>query len=99
MNGASTSSSNTKGKMAVKGSVKQEEEEDPMQLSSDTAAKGLAVTTAAVGDRTDAVAKTQAGERFLKAIRDTWDDHCACMSTLRDVFKYVVSEVSRIWPL
>ena len=43
------------------------------------------------GDKTDAVARAQAGERLLKAIRDVWDDHCACTSTLSKVLKYVVS--------
>lgn len=44
-----------------------------------------------VGDRTDNVARTQAGERLLKAIRDAWDDHEACTKKLKDVLKYVVS--------
>lgn len=48
------------------------------------------------GDKTDAVARAQAGERLLKAIRDVWDDHCACTSTLSKVLKYVVSPRSAI---
>ncbi|SHO77120.1 Similar to S.cerevisiae protein CUL3 (Ubiquitin-protein ligase) [Malassezia sympodialis ATCC 42132] len=30
-----------------------------------------------------------AGERFLGALTDLWDDHGSCMSKLRDVLKYV----------
>ena len=30
-----------------------------------------------------------AGERFLSAVTAMWDDHCSCMSKIRDVLKYV----------
>ena len=30
-----------------------------------------------------------AGERFLGAVTDVWEDHCSCMSKIRDVLKYV----------
>jgi len=43
------------------------------------------------GDGRDEIARTQAGERLLISIRDTWKDHCLCLSKLRDVLKYVVS--------
>ncbi|PWN43253.1 Cullin-domain-containing protein [Ceraceosorus guamensis] len=41
------------------------------------------------GDKTDAAALAQAGERFLRAVRDVWDDHEACIRKLKDVLKYV----------
>lgn len=58
--------------------------------------EGPSISTTQSGDRTDAVAIAQANERLLKAIRDTWDDHCACMSKLRDILKYVVSWDARL---
>jgi len=82
---SAASFSKGKGKAPMTGEVKKgENEEDP-------SANGVAMTATQGGDRADAVAKTQSGERFLKAVRDTWDDHCACMSKIRDVLKYVVS--------
>ncbi|KDN52391.1 Cullin-domain-containing protein [Tilletiaria anomala UBC 951] len=42
-----------------------------------------------VGDRTDAAARAQAGERLLKTIRDVWEDYCACTHTLSKVLNYV----------
>jgi cullin 3 len=83
---SSSSSSKGKGKAPVRGDVKQEDDEDQ-----DIGANGVSMTAIQGGDRADAVAKVQAGERFLKAVRDTWDDHCACMGLVRDVLKYVVS--------
>lgn len=50
-------------------------------------------STATQGDKTDSVAVAQAGERFLRALRDVWDDHEACVRKLKDVLKYVVSPV------
>ncbi|UZJ52781.1 hypothetical protein CBS101457_002101 [Exobasidium rhododendri] len=97
---AAVSSSKGKGKAPVRGDVKQEED-----LDQDAGVNGLSMTAIQGGDRADAVAKTQAGERFLKAIRDTWDDHCACMSKVRDVLKYVdkvyvePAKVLPIWDL
>lgn len=43
----------------------------------------------AAGDRTDAASRSQSAERLLKAMKQVWDDHCACMGKLRDVLKYV----------
>lgn len=46
-----------------------------------------------------------ANERFLSAVTRVWDDHCACMSKLRDVLKYVDrvyvpnQRVAPIWEL
>lgn len=31
------------------------------------------------------------GERFLRALRSTWDDHSSSMSKLRSILKYMVS--------
>jgi cullin 3 len=84
---AASSSSKGKGKATVKREIKKEEDD----LDDSTTNSGTMTSTQGGGDRADAIAKTQAGERFLKAIRDTWDDHCACMSKVRDVLKYVVS--------
>lgn len=41
-------------------------------------------------DRADAITIAQAGEYLLKAVRNVWDDHCACTSTLSKVLNYVV---------
>lgn len=43
-------------------------------------------------DKTTLVAD---GERFLKVVKEIWDDHVACMGKLRDVFKYLVSSTSQ----
>lgn len=38
----------------------------------------------------DAILRTiPACERFLSAVTSVWDDHCSCMSKIRDVLKYV----------
>lgn len=42
------------------------------------------------GNPADRLTVIQAQERFLKAVRDVWDDHVACMKKLRDVLKYMV---------
>lgn len=84
------SSSKGKGKAAVKSTATGNDEEAEADATS-TSIAALSVSATQGGDRADAVARTQAGERLLKAVRDTWDDHCACMSKLRDVLKYVVS--------
>ncbi|EST04494.1 Cullin, N-terminal [Kalmanozyma brasiliensis GHG001] len=55
--------------------------------SAATAAASMSATQA--GDRADAVARIQAGERLMTAIRDTWLDHRSCMSKLSEVLKYV----------
>lgn len=78
---------------------------DTLNEDEDAAANGVSISATQGGDRTDAVARAQAGERLLKAIRDTWEDHCACMSKLRDVLKYVdrvyveQTKVLPIWDL
>ena len=33
-----------------------------------------------------------AGERFLKAVKDAWQDHQLCMAMLADVLMYMVSQ-------
>ncbi|MCO5573491.1 hypothetical protein L7F22_027262 [Adiantum nelumboides] len=55
----------------------------------EAAANGVNVAASQVGDRTDVVSRAQSGERLLRAIRDVWEDHCACMKRLRDVLKYL----------
>lgn len=39
----------------------------------------------------DPTQKGQEVERFLKAFRESWDDHKSSMSKLRDILKYMVS--------
>lgn len=87
----SATSFSGKGKGKEKENPRIEVKKEPEETDLDALANGVAMTATQGGDRADAVAKTQAGERFLKAVRDTWDDHCACMGKLRDVLKYVVS--------
>ncbi|KAG0150085.1 hypothetical protein CROQUDRAFT_652767 [Cronartium quercuum f. sp. fusiforme G11] len=41
------------------------------------------------GNAADRLTVIQSQERFLKAVRDVWDDHVACMKKLRDVLKYM----------
>lgn len=41
----------------------------------------------------DAVQKIQEGENHLKVVREVWDDHVGSMSKLRDLLKYMVSEL------
>lgn len=36
--------------------------------------------------------KSQEVERFLKAVRESWDDHKSSMSKLRDLLKYMVRD-------
>lgn len=38
----------------------------------------------------DAASRSQESERFLKALRSSWDDHISSMSKLRDILKYMV---------
>ncbi|SNX85851.1 related to Cullin-3 [Melanopsichium pennsylvanicum] len=57
--------------------------------SSSTAATAATMSATQAGDRADAVARIQAGERLMTAIRDTWLDHRSCMSKLSEVLKYV----------
>ena len=48
----------------------------------------------------DNIQKAQNGERFLKAVREAWDDHIGSMSKLRDLLKYMVSlTLTRQWRL
>ena len=63
---------------------------DGEQLNPDAVA-GASMSATQAGDRTDAVARIQAGERLMTAIRDIWLDHRGCMSTLSDILKYLVS--------
>lgn len=39
----------------------------------------------------DASQKSPESERFLKAVRSSWDDHIGGMTKLRDLLKYMVS--------
>lgn len=39
----------------------------------------------------DSTQRSQEVERFLKALRSSWDDHIDGMSKLRDLLKYMVS--------
>lgn len=41
------------------------------------------------GNASERLSVIQSQERFLKAVRDVWDDHVACMKKLRDVLKYM----------
>ncbi|KAN0061283.1 hypothetical protein ACQY0O_006129 [Thecaphora frezii] len=52
------------------------------------AAAPVSMSATQPGDRADAIARIQAGERLMTAIRDTWLDHRSCMSTLSDILKY-----------
>lgn len=61
--------------------------QDASTGSATAAAATMSATQA--GDRADAVARIQAGERLMTAIRDTWLDHRSCMSKLSEVLKYV----------
>lgn len=56
----------------------------------DTLVKPAFPTSSVNGD-TDPAQKSQEIERFLKAIRSSWDTHISCMSKLRDILKYMVS--------
>ncbi|CBQ68511.1 related to Cullin-3 [Sporisorium reilianum SRZ2] len=90
----SSSSSTTKGK-AKATAFDQDSFADGPDSSSNSAAAAAATAAAAsmsatqAGDRADAVARIQAGERLMTAIRDTWLDHRSCMSKLSEVLKYV----------
>lgn len=57
--------------------------------STSAAAAAASMSATQAGDRADAVARIQAGERLMTAIRDTWLDHRSCMSKLSEVLKYV----------
>ncbi|EPQ31423.1 uncharacterized protein PFL1_00758 [Pseudozyma flocculosa PF-1] len=52
------------------------------------ASTAVSMSATQPGDRADAIARIQAGERLMTAIRDTWLDHRSCMSTLSDILKY-----------
>lgn len=94
-----SSSAKGKGKEVQRDDIKKEDgddDDDDGGGGKSSLANGVAMTATQGGDRADAIAKTQAGERFLKAVRDTWDDHCACMGKLRDVLKYVVGRNVRL---
>lgn len=41
------------------------------------------------GPASERLSVIQSQERFLKAVREVWDDHVACMKKLRDVLKYM----------
>ncbi|KAJ9474077.1 putative Cell division control protein 53 (putative) [Pseudozyma hubeiensis] len=62
---------------------------DTQGSSTSAAAAAASMSATQAGDRADAVARIQAGERLMTAIRDTWLDHRSCMSKLSEVLKYV----------
>jgi cullin 3 len=37
--------------------------------------------------------KQDAGVRFLKVVRDAWEDHTLCMKMIRDVLMYLVRRI------
>ncbi|MBW0469608.1 hypothetical protein O181_009323 [Austropuccinia psidii MF-1] len=41
------------------------------------------------GNAFERLSVIQSQERFLKAVREVWDDHVTCMKKLRDVLKYM----------
>jgi len=43
------------------------------------------------GGANEDVSRAAEGQLFLDRMRDVWEDHCACMSKLKDVLKYLVS--------
>jgi len=103
--GSTSSSGKGKGKAramdeelpsSAGGSGPAQQHPQDMDLASDTNTGGIAVISSgqSLGDKTDAVARAQAGERLLKAIRDVWEDHCACTDPLSKVLNYVVSRDS-----
>ena len=49
-----------------------------------------AIPTSSVSGDMDPAQKSQEVDRFLKAIRSSWDTHISCMSKLRDILKYMV---------
>lgn len=61
----------------------------PAVSAASAAAASVSMSATQAGDHADAVARTQAGERLMTAIRDTWLDHRSCMSKLSEVLKYV----------
>lgn len=64
----------------------------PTATTSSAGASGLAIK--GLGAREDAAwdaaSRSQEAERFLKALRSSWDDHVSSMSKLRDILKYMV---------
>lgn len=84
---APSSSTNSKGKGKATDSDSFDDAQDGSSSSAAAAAATMSATQA--GDRADAVARIQAGERLMTAIRDTWLDHRSCMSKLSEVLKYV----------
>lgn len=55
---------------------------------------GSGASTSASAQSMSAVGRGQEGERFLKALKDVWDDHLNCMSKLSDVLRYMVRSLS-----
>lgn len=82
---ASSNLDKGKGK-ATSSAIAIEEDSDSDHAVKETEKATIATTG---GDRTDAAARSQGAERLLKAMKEVWDDHCACMAKLRDVLKYV----------
>ncbi|KAJ1034670.1 hypothetical protein NDA13_000927 [Ustilago tritici] len=88
---ASSSSTNSKGKGKATDSDSDSDSDSFTDGAQDGSSGSAAATMSATqaGDRADAVARIQAGERLMTAIRDTWLDHRSCMSKLSEVLKYV----------
>lgn len=56
----------------------------PLMLTDSTSGRTLATTNE----------KRDAGEKFLKSLKQAWEDHQVCMGMLTDVLMYMVSDVS-----
>ncbi|KAA1130584.1 Cullin-3, variant 2 [Puccinia graminis f. sp. tritici] len=58
----------------------------PPSSSSNQTAHQLPLVNGSASERLSVI---QSQERFLKSVREVWDDHVACMKKLRDVLKYM----------
>ena len=57
-----------------------------------------AFPSSSVGGDSDPAQKSQEVDRFLKALRASWDAHIGSMSKLRDILKYMVSHILTTLP-
>lgn len=51
-------------------------------------------TVSQAGSSANMISAASAGQLFLDSLREVWEDHMACMSKLRDVFKYMVRAIN-----
>ncbi|PLW50802.1 hypothetical protein PCANC_14292 [Puccinia coronata f. sp. avenae] len=70
------------------GKGKEKAREDSPTLDSSPSSQTLQLPLA-TGPASERLSVIQSQERFLKAVREVWDDHVACMKKLRDVLKYM----------